>query len=159
MLDAALLTTVALGAQVVDSVMGDLTGEGRADVLLVIDPATTSAETPHRLEAVLMERDAKGQLRKVASNARLITYKPSGSTPEFIRTDPGSFTIVDPGGPDGAGAEYRFVYDRSGAAWIAEKVSRSVIDRKTGSVQKQELTSHVFGRINFVDFDPEKLPL
>ncbi|MGU3479322.1 hypothetical protein [Methylobacterium sp. D48H] len=139
--------------------MGGLTGEGRADALLVIDPATTSAETPRRLEVVLMERDAKGQLRKVASNARLISYEPSGATPDFIRTDPGSFTIVDPGSPDGAGAEYRFIYDRSGAGWMTEKVSRFVIDRKTGSVQKQELASHVFGRINFVDFDPQKLPL
>lgn len=155
--DAALLATVALGARVVDSVMGDLTGEGRADALLVIDPATTSAETPRRLEVVLMERDAKGQLRKVASNARLISCEPSGAAPDFIRTDPGSFTIVDPGSPNGAGAEYRFVYDRSGAAWMAEKVSRTVIDGKTSGPRKRDLTLREFGRVNFVDFDPEKL--
>ena len=160
MWDAALLTIVALGARVVDSVMGNLTGEGRADALLVIDPATTtSAEKPRRLEVVLMERDAKGELRKVASNRRLISCELSDATPNFIRTDPGSFTIVDPGSPGPAGAEYRFVYDRSGAAWMAEKVSRSVIDSKSGSVQTQELTSCDLDRIQFGQFDPEKLPL
>lgn len=157
--DAALLTTVALGARVVDSTMGDLTGEGRDDALLVIDPATTSAETPRRLEVVLMQRDAAGQLHKVASNARLISYAPPDATADYIRSDPASFTIVDPDMPGTPGAEYRFVYDRSSGEWIAETVSRSVVDSKTGNVLKQELTSRDFGLIEFGQFDPGKLSL
>lgn len=145
---SSLLAAVALGAQVVDSIMGDLTGEGRDDALLVIALSpTASAETRPTLEVAMMQRDAGGRLRKVASNTRLLTCGPDSASSTYIRAERGAFTIVDPGGPGSTGAEYRFIYDGQRREWLADSVQR----------QGEILTATAFGRIDFARFDPQNL--
>lgn len=152
--DAATLVAVAIGVRVVDSILGDLTGEGRDIALLVIEvPPKAHIGPPHTLEVALMQRDATGRLRRVATNSRLITGRSCAATPGYLQAEPGVFTVVDPG------AEYRFFYDMQGQEWVAGSVVRCVADAGTGRIDRQELTPGDFGRITFERFDPVRLPL
>ncbi|MGU3420788.1 hypothetical protein [Methylobacterium sp. D54C] len=157
--DAASLAAAAVGARVVDSIMGDLTGEGRDDALLVIEvPPPAYAGACRALEVALMQRDATGRLRKVATNARLLTCGPYGAVSGYLRAEPGAFTVFDQGRDGGTVAEYRFVYDKRSREWFAASLVRCVADAGTGRTDRQELTVGDFGRVSFERFDPVRLP-
>lgn len=157
--DAASLAAAAVGARVVDSIMGDLTGEGWDDALLVIAVASAAHSGAHQtLEIALIRRDATGRLRKVATNARLLTCGPYGAVSGYLRAEPSAFTVVDQGSDGGTVAEYRFVYDKRSREWFAASLVRCVADAVTGRTDRQELTVGDFGRVSFERFDPVRLP-
>lgn len=155
----AALAAAALGAKVVDSIMGDLTGEGRDDALLVVDRARGGmASARHPLEVVLMRREADGRPRRTAANARLLSCGPCATTGGWLRAQAGSFTVVDAGAGE-MRAEYRFDYDRHARVWRITHVSRRIVDPHTGHERQQELSVRDAGGASFARFDPARLPV
>lgn len=153
---ASPLVAATLGAKLVDSLMGDLSGEGWDEALLVVDPAR--GDGGHALEVVLMRRDAAGRLHRAATNARLFACGPCTMPGERLRARPGSFTVIDRGQPGGTTAEYRFDYDRHAREWFIAHVSRTVGASHGQRPYRQELGSAGLGRISFAHFDPARLP-
>ena len=155
----AALAAAALGAKVVDSIMGDLTGEGRDDGLLVVDHARDGmVSARHPLAVVLMRREADGRLRRAAANARLLSCGPCATTGGWLRAQAGSFTVVGAGAGE-MRAEYRFDYDRHARVWHVAHVLRRIVDPHTGHERQQELSARDAGGASFARFDPARLPV
>lgn len=157
---AATLTAAAMGAKVVDSIMGDLTGEGSDDALLVIDPVQGDrAHERHALEVVLMRRDGNGRLYKAETNRRLLVCGPCATTDRLLNARSGTFTVLDARtGTHAMRSEYHFEYDLGTKAWRVAHVSREIIDPLTGRELRQDFNQHDLGGITFARFDPARLP-
>lgn len=154
------------GAKVLESVKGDLTGAGHADVLLVLDPPAKGDEKqgqgPNR-NVVLLVRDDAGQLHKAAANARIIPCAlcggVSGDPYAYSKIGKGQFTIVVGGGSRERWTdEYTFTYVSDKKNWITSGVARKVTDTDTGKEKHLDLTSRELGTVLFSDFDPSHLP-
>ncbi|WP_343204002.1 hypothetical protein [Luteibacter sp. Sphag1AF] len=154
------------GAKILDSQTGDLNADGQTDALLVLDPPSTAnhklGEGPAR-DVVLLVRDSSGQLKKFASNDRIVPCATcggiSGDPFGYTRLEPGQFTIVNGGGGREHWAdEYTFKYSAEKKDWLIARVVRRVEDRDTGKQQRIELTAKELGAVTFGHFDPSTLP-
>ncbi|WP_255548402.1 hypothetical protein [Luteibacter sp. dw_328] len=154
------------GAKVFESVRGDLTGEGRSDVLLVLDPPQTSTEKlgqgPSR-HVVLLLRDEAGQLHRASANILIVPCSLCGGVAgdpyAYSRIGKGQFTIVIGGGSRERWTdEYTFTYVGAKKDWFISSAVRKVFDTDTDKEKHVDLTAKELGTVSFADFDPGKLP-
>ncbi|PTR33095.1 hypothetical protein C8J98_104311 [Luteibacter sp. OK325] len=154
------------GAKVLESIRGDLTAEGRSDVLLVLDPPATATEKlgegPSR-RVVLLVRDAAGQLHRASENDRIVPCSRCGGLAgdpyAYSRIGKGQFTIVIGGGSRERWTdEYTFTYVGAKNDWFVSSVVRKVMDTDTDKEKYVHLTAKELGTVSFADFDPGKVP-
>lgn len=153
------------GAKVLESVKGDLTGDGRYGVLLVLDPPLTGKETlgqgPSR-HVVLLIRDGAGQLQRASSNDRIVPCSLCGGIAgdpyAYSRIGKGQFTVIIGGGSRERWTdEYTFTYVGAKKDWFVSSVVRKVVDTGTDKEKHVDLTAKELGTVSFADFDPGKL--
>lgn len=156
---------VAAGATLVDSVVGDLTGRGRSDALIVFAPESPEqdrlGEGPART-VVLLTRDQRGRLQRAAENARLIPCARCGGVAgdpyAYARIDAGTVTVAVSGGSrERWFSDYVFRYAAEHGDWLLHRVIRGVTDTQTGIRKQVELTAADFGEMPFSRFDPGSL--
>lgn len=154
------------GAKIVESVPGDLKGDGSSGVVLALDPpskaAPTAGEGPSRLVKVLV-RDEAGKLREAASNGRLVPCATCGGIAGdpygYIRIEHGSFTVAIGGGSrERWSDEFTFTYEAARKNWFVTHVVRNVEDQDTGKHKTVALDRADLGDVSFDDFDPTRLP-
>lgn len=161
------LTSFATGdTRILESVKGDLTGEGRPGILLVLDPPLTGKEKlgegPNR-EIALLARDDAGQLHKVTSNARIVPCSQCGGVAgdpyAYSRIGKGEFTIVIGGGSRERWTdEFTFTYVGAKKDWFVSTVIRKVVDTEGDKEKHVTLTAKDLGETPFSAFDPSHLP-
>lgn len=156
---------VPAGATLVDSVVGDLTGRGRSDALIVFAPESPEqdrlGEGPART-VVLLTRDQRGRLQRAAENARLIPCERCGGVAGdpygYARIDAGTVTVAVSGGSrERWFSDYVFRYAAEHEDWLLDRVIRGVTDTQTGIRKQVELTAADFGEMRFSQFDPGNL--
>lgn len=156
----------AKGDRILASKVGDLNGDGRPDVLLVLDPPGTGneklGEGPAR-SVVILIRDANGQLQKVAQNDKLVPCAQCGGIAgdpfSYMQIVKNGFTVVTEGGSRQHWSnEYTFAYSAHHNDWLLTDVKREVTDQDTGKHKQIDLTVKDFGTVTFVNFDPSALP-
>lgn len=154
------------GAKVLESIKGDLTGDGRSDVLLVLDPPLTGKEKlgegPGRT-VVLLVRDDVGLLHKKSANHLIVPCASCGGVTgdpyAYSSISKGQFTIVIGGGSRERWTdEYTFTYVGAKKDWFVSSVVRKVVDTDTDKKKHVDLTAIELGTVSFGDFDPSKLP-
>lgn len=154
------------GARVMDSVTGDLNGDGRPDALLVLEPPAGGTEKlgegAPRTVLILIRGD-DGQLREASSNQKVVPCATCGGVAGdpygFVRAEPGQFTVRNGGGSrEHWSDEFTFKYSADKKDWLLDKAIRSVTDQETDAHKQIDLSPKDFGQIAFKDFDPEKLP-
>lgn len=154
------------GARILDSKLGDITGDGRGGAVLVIDPAST-AQAPlgegAPREVVVLTRDDAGHLQKVASNRHVVPCGTCGGIVGdpygYMRVSVGQFTIVSGGGSRERWTdEYTFTYDSGKKDWFVATVVRKVMDTETDQEKHIRLTTRELGVVAFGGFDPAHLP-
>ncbi len=155
------------GERVLEYKSGALAGEGSQGVILVLDPPKTGheklGEGPNR-NVLLLMRDGSGQLRKVASNNRIVPCSTCGgvSGDPFGYTRiiaPGQFLIANGGGSrEHWSDEYTFTWSASRKDWLVSRVVRKVADNETGNEKHMDLTAKDLGETSFQDFDPSNIP-
>ena len=162
--DVAVL--VPEGATVIDTVRGDLTGQGGSDALLVVSPEMNSSaalgEGPSRT-VMLFTRDRSGRLAKSAENSRMVPCERCGGIAGdpygYARIHAGNVTVAISGGSrERWFDDYVFRYDPEAGTWLLDRVVRGVTDTQTGLQRHIELGESDFGEIGFADFDPVHLP-
>lgn len=154
------------GTKILESVKGDLTGDGRTDVLLVLDPPLRGTgklgEGPGRTVALLVRNEA-GQLYKATDNSRIVPCATCGGIAgdpyAYSRVGESQFTVVVGGGSRERWTdEYTFTYVGAKKDWFVSSVSRKVIDTDADREKQVHLTTKELGTVSFADFDPGKLP-
>lgn len=157
---------VPANTTVLDTVHGDLTGDGVHDTLLVLTPDQAGpaalGEGPART-VMLLVRDAAGSLRKAAENSRLIPCARCGGLAgdpyAYARIDAGAVTVsVSGGSRERWFDDYVFRFTPQTNSWRLERVLRGVTDTATGMQKRVELSEADFGDVDFAEFDPETLP-
>ncbi|HVI55558.1 MAG TPA: hypothetical protein VM621_10970 [Luteibacter sp.] len=162
--DLTALTTG--GAKVIESVKGDLTGDGRGGVLLVLDSPLAGQETLGQgrpRNVVLLVRDGTGTFRRVSSNDRIVPCSTCGGLAgdpyAYSRIGKGQFTVVVGGGSRERWTdEYTFTYQDTKRDWFISSVMRRVVDTETDKEKHVDLSAKELGTVPFSDFDPSKLP-
>ncbi|UPG91584.1 hypothetical protein L2Y96_07380 [Luteibacter aegosomaticola] len=154
------------GAKVLESIKGDLTGDGRQGAVLIIDPPGGAnaklGEGPAR-DVLLVVPDASGHLQKVASNARIVPCVTCGGIAGdpygYTRVGKGEFTIVNGGGSrERWSDEFTFTWSAAKKDWLASHVVRKVSDDESGKEKQVDLSAKDLGGVTFKDFDPSHLP-
>ncbi|PBJ84556.1 hypothetical protein CMZ84_06570 [Lysobacteraceae bacterium NML93-0399] len=157
---------VPAGATLVDTVLGDLTGLGTADALIVFTPGASEqgrlGDGPSRTVA-LLTRDASGRLQNAAENASIVPCERCGGIAgdpyAYARVESGFVTLAISGGSRQRWFhDYMFRYGPESGTWKLERVVRGVSDSQTDEQLQVELTAADFGDIAFADFDPASLP-
>lgn len=151
---------------VLDSKTGNLAGNGKDDILLVLDPSTNGPEKlgegPSRIVVLLM-RNAKGHLYEAARNNKLVPCARCGGLAgdpySYTLLGNGRFTVVTEGGSRQHWAnEYTFVYTPTQHDWLLQEVKRNITDKLTGQHKVLDLTANDFGQIKFSNANPSVLP-
>lgn len=154
------------GSRILESMKGDLTGSGRSDAVLVIDPTGASegklGEGPART-VLLLVRDDGGGLRQASANAHVVPCATCGGVAGdpfgYIEIERGTFTIVNGGGSRERWSDaYTFTYASDRRDWFVTRVVRVVMDTEVGSEKHIELGPDELGSVSFHDFDPAKVP-
>jgi hypothetical protein len=154
------------GAKVLESVKGDLTGDGSVGVLLVLDPPQTGnaklGQGPFR-HVVLLTRDGAGKLQKISSNDRTVPCSACGGIAgdpyAYSRIGKGQFTVVLGGGSRERWTdEYTFTYVSAKKDWYSSSVVRRVVDTEADKEAHIALSEKELGTVSFADFDPSRLP-
>lgn len=161
------LTSFATGGtRILESIKGDLTGKGRADVVLVLDPPLSGKEKlgeGANREVALLTRDDAGQLHRAASNARIVPCAQCGGVAgdpyAYTRIGKAEFTIVVGGGSRERWTdEYTFTYVDVKKDWFVSTVVRKVVDTDGDKEKHVTLTGKDLGETSFSAFDPSHLP-
>lgn len=154
------------GTRILEWKTGDLTGIGRMDALLVLDPPATGdeklGEGPERT-VLLLTRDVSGRWREAGANRRVVPCATRGGVAGdpfgYVRLESSGFTVVNGGGSrERWSDEYTFAYAVDRANWFVSKVSRQVSDSESGLEKRIDLTPRELGPIAFEDFDPVTIP-
>lgn len=158
---------VPAGARLLETIKGDLNGDGVEDTLLVIDPPaprslTAGENGPGRIVMLLLG-DADGRWHLAARNDKLVPCSACGGVMGdpfgYARVSSGSFTVVNSGGSRERWTDsYTFRYAPADKAWWLEGVSRQVIDTETDAENKKDFTAAELGKVRFEDFDPSSVP-
>lgn len=159
---------VPAGAKLLETIKGDLNGDGVEDALLVIDPPaprslTAGENGPGRIVMLLLG-GADGRWRSAARNDKLVPCAACGGVMGdpfgYARVSAGSFTVVNSGGSRERWTDsYTFGYAPADKAWWLEGVSRQVIDTETDAENKKDFTAAELGKVRFEDFDPSSVPV
>ena len=156
---------VPSGQRILASQTGDLNGDGRPDVLLVLDTSVSDhamlGEGSARMVALLV-RDAAGQLHKVATNDKLVPCAQCGGVYgdpySYSRIDKNGLTVVTEGGSRQHWSNtYTFTYAAVRKDWLLSKVEREVVDKDTGKSKMLDLAPENFGVVTFANADPSAL--
>jgi hypothetical protein len=165
---AELRPFVLPGTKAIEIERGDLNGDGRADVLLVLErqkvrPTDEDIEEGQRPILILV-RQADGTLRVAARNDAAAYCSTCGG----VMGDPfvgvqvraGTFTVSNYGGSNWRwSADYRFDYSRRDATWQLVRVAETNLHTSAPDKAKTTIRRPPkdFGKIDFADFDPENL--
>lgn len=152
--------------RLLDAKTGDINGDGKPDILLVLDPPVTGSEKlgeGHSRSVLLLMRNASGQLEKAAQNDKLVPCAQCGGIAgdpySYTQAGNGQFTVVTEGGSrEHWSNEYSFSYAQAQDGWLLHEVKREVTDQETGKHKILDLTPKDFGTVRFQDFDPAALP-
>ncbi|KRG42653.1 hypothetical protein ARC78_08100 [Stenotrophomonas pictorum JCM 9942] len=158
---------VPAGAKPLETIKGDLNGDGIEDALLVIDPPApgnlaAGENGPDRI-VMLVLGGADGKWHLAARNNKLVPCSNCGGVMGdpfgYARVSSGSFTVVNSGGSRERWTDsYTFRYAPADKAWWLEGVSRQVIDTETDAENKKDFTAAELGKVRFEDFDPSSVP-
>ncbi|HZX78973.1 hypothetical protein [Lysobacter sp.] len=150
------------GSTLIDSVGGDLNGDGRPDALLVLDTGNGDERLGEGVPrtVVLLVRDASGTLQPAKRNERLVPCETCGGVAGdpygYVRIDKDRFTVAVGGGSrERWSDDYTFTYANGG--WYVDKIVRSVVDMESGKQKRKEFTPRELGELSFEDLDPSKL--
>lgn len=158
---------VPAGAKLLETIKGDLNGDGIEDALLVIDPPAPGLAAgengPNRI-VMLVLGGADGKWHLAARNDKLVPCSACGGVMGdpfgYARASSGSFTVVNSGGSRERWTDsYTFRYAPADKAWWLEGVSRQVIDTETDAENKKDFTAAELGKVRFEDFDPSSVPV
>jgi hypothetical protein len=144
----------------------DLDGDGRPDVLLVLQKQKASepdAGMPERERPLLiLTRQPDGSLKQAARNDKVVYCSTCGGMmgDPFMGITPGprAFTVEHYGGSGWRwSVAFTFGYSRRDGAWQLVKVdSSSFHASEPDKVDKKvERPPRDFGKIDFADFDPD----
>lgn len=154
------------GSNLLDAQIGDLTGQGNAAALVVLErPASndpSAREGPSRT-LLLVARDGQGQLRTLAQNDKIVPCARCGGAAgdpySYSRVAPGRFTVVTEGGSrEHWWNEFHFKYAPEINGWVLHEAVRGVSDTITGRKKQINLSSQTLGIIKLDGFDPSSLP-
>jgi hypothetical protein len=158
---------VPAGARLLETIKGDLNGDGVEDALLVIDPPApgnlaTGENGPNRIVMLVLD-GTDGKWHLAARNSKLVPCSACGGVMGdpfgYARVSSGSFTLVNSGGSRERWTDsYTFRYAPADKAWWLEGVSRQVIDTETDAENKKDFTAAELGKVRFEDFDPSSVP-
>lgn len=153
------------GSKLLDAQIGDLTGQGSAAALVVLEhPASDSNAGEGRSRTLLLvARDEQGQLRTLAQNDKIVPCARCGGVAgdpySYSRVAPGRFTVVTEGGSrEHWWNEFHFEYAPKINGWILQKAVRGVRDTATGRKKQLNLSARTLGIVKLNDFDPASLP-
>jgi hypothetical protein len=151
-------------ATILRSASGDLNGDGRPDLLVVLNRSSTDKDANDRRPrtVLLLIRDADGHLQRTAQNDRIVPCEDCGGLLgdpfAYARIDKDGFTLGTEGGSRYRWwNEFTFKY-ANGQTWVLEKVQRGVGDNITKEAKDVTLTTKDFGLATFGGFDPSTLP-
>lgn len=157
---------VPAGMKLVDSVRGDLTGNGGNDALLVAaapSPADAMLGQGQPRSVLLLRDQGKGVLQLAARNDRLVPCERCGGLAgdpyAFSAIHNGTFSVsVSGGSRERWASDYHFQYQADGKRWQLARVERVVSDTITDEQKTQQLDASELGQPGFTDFDPATLP-
>lgn len=157
---------VPAGMKLVDSVRGDLTGNGGNDALLVAaapSPADAMLGQGQPRSVLLLRDQGNGVLQLAARNDRLVPCERCGGLAgdpyAFSAIHNGTFSIsVSGGSRERWASDYHFQYQADGKRWQLARVERVVSDTITDEQKTQQLDASELGQPGFTDFDPATLP-
>jgi len=147
---------------------GDLNGDGRIDVVLVLElqkerPGDEDIEAGQR-PILILARQANGTLALAARNDTAAYCSRCGGMmgDPFVGVEVGAktLTVANYGGSSWRwSAEYRFDYSRRDNTWQLVRVTESSFHASDPEKAKTTVRRPPknFGKIDFADFDPEKL--
>lgn len=153
------------GSKLLDTQVGDLTGEGSGGALVVLDHDAHESASGQKASRTLMlvARDSQGHLQTLARNDKMIPCARcggvSGDPYSYSRLTPGRFTVVTEGGSrEHWWNEFSFKYAPKLNTWILDTAVRGVTDKATGRRKQINLTGKNLGVVKLNDFDPSSLP-
>lgn len=154
------------GSKLLDVQIGDLTGQGNAAALVVLERSASSdasaLEGPSRT-LLLVAHDGQGQLKTLAQNDKIVPCARCGGAAgdpySYSRVALGRFTVVTEGGSrEHWWNEFHFKYAPEINGWVLHEAVRVVSDTETGRKKQINLSSQTLGTIKLNDFDPFSLP-
>lgn len=156
---------IPAGSKALETIRGDLTGEGRSDALLVVSPPAIGTEKLGEGQprtVFLLTQQADGAFQKAAENTKIVPCARCGGLAgdpyAFSRIQSGYFTISISGGSRERWADdFTFRYSADKQAWLLDKVARDLSDTETAQRSTLELTTKDFGTVAFENFDPAML--
>ena len=163
---AELRPFVLPGTKAIEIERGDLNGDGRADVVLVLErqklrPGDDDIEEGQRPILILI-RQGDGSLKLAARNDSAAYCSTCGGVmgDPFVGVQVGArtFTVSNYGGSSWRwSADYRFDYSRRDDAWQLVRVTGSSFHASEPNKAKTTVLRPPkdFGKIAFPDFDPE----
>ena len=157
------LAFVPSGANLLEAVRGDLTGNGIDDQLLVIDqPApdglVPGEHGPNRVLLLLLG-DAAGRWQLAARNDKLVPCSTRGGIAgdpfAYVTIEDGAFSVITNGGSrERWSSIYTFRYVPADEACWVHGVQRMVVDTETEASHTRDFSAAELGRVRFEDFDP-----
>jgi hypothetical protein len=157
------LAFVPSGANLLEAVRGDLTGNGVDDQLLVIDqPApdglVPGEHGPNRVLLLLLG-DAAGRWQLAARNDKLVPCSTRGGIAgdpfAYVTIENGAFSVITNGGSrERWSSIYTFRYVPADEACWVHGVQRRVVDTETEASHTRDFSAAELGRVRFEDFDP-----
>jgi hypothetical protein len=155
------------GTKPIEIERGDLNGDGRQDVVLVLErqklrPSDDDIEAGQRPVLILI-RQSDGRLKLAARNDAVAYCSTCGGImgDPFVGIQIGSrsFTVSNYGGSAWRWSfDYRFDYSRQDDAWQLVRVTESSFHTSEPNKAKTKVRRPPkdFGKIGFAEFDPEK---
>lgn len=160
------LAFVPSGANLLEAVRGDLTGNGFQDQLLVIDQPPPEGllpgeHGPNRVLLLLLG-DATGRWQLAARNDKLVPCSTRGGIAgdpfAYIAIEDGAFSVITNGGSrERWSSVYTFRYAPAEQTCWVHGVQRRVVDTETEATHTREFSAAELGRVRFEDFDPSIL--
>ncbi len=156
------LAFVPSGANLLEAVRGDLTGNGFQDQLLVIDQPPPEACCPastDRTGPAVAAGDATGRWQLAARNDKLVPCSTRGGIAgdpfAYVTIEDGAFSVITNGGSrERWSSVYTFRYAPAEQACWVHGVQRKVVDTETEATHTRDFSAAELGRVRFEDFDP-----
>ena len=150
---------IPAGTRVLAVSRADVDADGRPDVVAVIEHGNVDGPGPQRSRSLVVYVPDGDGLRLAARNDRIVPCGTCGGTlgePSlYLDSEPGSFTLRTEGGSGSLWSnEYVFEFAGDGR-WLLQSITHVTSSRTSNETDQSRLASDDFGRIDFVEFDPE----